>query len=244
MTANSTLESVATAEGLRASKAIGKTRHIILVRHGQYEMGPEKDEERVLTPLGRRQALQTGHRLAVMSRGGMGGLDERFDQPCRIKAIRVSDMARAKETASLIASMLPGVPVSDPDPMLNEALPAPIIPARADVPDAEQEIDANRERIEEAFHKYVHRATAPLEGDVGTEQEFEIIVCHGNVIRYLFCRALQLPPEAWLRFSTFNCSLTYLVVHPNGYVHARMMGDTGHLAYDDVSFSASHGFNW
>lgn len=47
-----------------------------------------------------------------------------------------------------------------------------------------------------------------LESD--PQHEFEIIVCHANVIRYFFCRALQLPPEAWLRLCTFNCSLTYL----------------------------------
>jgi serine/threonine-protein phosphatase PGAM5 len=48
--------------------------------------------------------------------------------------------------------------------------------------------------------------------------EFEIIVCHANVIRYFLCRALQLPPEAWLRFCPFNCSLTYLTIRPTGTV--------------------------
>ena len=41
---------------------------------------------------------------------------------------------------------------------------------------------------------------------------YDIVVCHGNVIRFMALRALQLPPEAWLRLCTFNCSLTYLVV--------------------------------
>ena len=44
----------------------------------------------------------------------------------------------------------------------------------------------------------------------GSKYEFEIIVYHTNVIRYFVCRALQLPPEAWLRLCTFNCSLTYI----------------------------------
>jgi serine/threonine-protein phosphatase PGAM5 len=38
-----------------------------------------------------------------------------------------------------------------------------------------------------------------------TKHEFEIVVCHGNVIRFFMMRALQLPPEAWLRLCTFNC---------------------------------------
>ena len=29
------------------------------------------------------------------------------------------------------------------------------------------------------------------------QHEFTVIVCHGNVIRYMAMRALQLPPEAW-----------------------------------------------
>jgi serine/threonine-protein phosphatase PGAM5 len=253
MTPVSSPESVSTPEGLRESKAAGKTRHIILVRHGQYDETFKEDGKRILTALGRRQAVKTGQRLAILSRGGMGGMDERFDAPCKIKAIHQSDMARAKETASLIASWLPGVPVTAPDARLNEGIPAPMIPLRPDVPSIEQAVDADRDRIEEAFQKYIHRSeTTPEESNKGgtsgtnqeVEQEFEIIVCHGNVIRYFFCRALQLPPEAWLRLSVFNCSLTYLMIHPNGYVQARMLGDVGHLDYDDTTFSGSHGFNW
>lgn len=247
MTPVSSLESVSTDEGLRESKAKGKTRHIILVRHGQYDETFKEDGKRILTPLGRRQAVKTGQRLAILTRGGMGGMDERFDAPCRIKAIHQSDMARAKETASLIASWLPGVRLTDPDPRLNEGIPAPMIPLRPDVPNVEQLVDDDRDRIEEAFQKYIYRSVStPAESskDDQLEQEFEVIVCHGNVIRYFFCRALQLPPEAWLRLSVFNCSLTYLMIHPNGYVQARMLGDVGHLDYDDTTFSGSHGFNW
>lgn len=257
MTSISTPESVSTAQGLRESKAKGTTRHILLVRHGQYEETYAEDGKRVLTPLGRRQAILTGQRLAVMARGGLGGMDKRFDAPCRIKAIRVSDMTRAKETASLIASWLPDAPLTDPDPLLNEGIPAPLIPLRPDVPSVEQAVDDDRDRIEEAFQKYIHRSDTPPPASPSAsseefgkdetnqvEQEFEVIVCHGNVIRYFFCRALQLPPEAWLRLSVFNCSITYLMIHPNGYVQARMLGDVGHLDYDNTTFSGNHGFNW
>ena len=82
------------------------------------------------------------------------------------------------------------------------------------------------------------------EEDDGEQDEFEIIVCHGNMIRYMFCRALQLPPEVWLRLSLFNCSLTYLMIRPNGMVTARMMGDVGHLEYEETTFSSNYGFKW
>ena len=122
---------------------------------------------------------------------------------------------------------------------------------RSDI-DATMEIDENRERIEEAFQKYIYRDPKTLKeeeeedggGGGGGQHEFEIIVGHANIIRYFFCRALQLPPEAWLRLSIFNCSLTYLLIKPNGYVSCRMVGDIGHLGYDHSTFSMHHGFVW
>ena len=76
------------------------------------------------------------------------------------------------------------------------------------------------------------------------QHNYEIIICHGNVIRYFFMRAMQLPPEAWLRLCTFNCSLTYFTIRPEGGVSCRLMGDIGHLDMDEVTFSGHHGYNW
>ena len=68
-----------------------------------------------MTPLGREQADLTGKRIAEMIKG----VDEEFG-PCNVKVLRVSDLARAKETADIIAAHLPDVKRSDPDPLLNE----------------------------------------------------------------------------------------------------------------------------
>jgi serine/threonine-protein phosphatase PGAM5 len=317
MTPSTAFETLRTVPGLVRTRQQGVVRHIILVRHGQYEEGPELDSDRVLTPLGRIQAHRTGLRLMQLARGGIPsvlfgdprGSDglARYDGPCRVRALHVSDMQRSKETASIIASYLlpvfPDLTVTPPDPLLNEALPCPMIPVRPDIPDAEAEIDANHDRIEAAFRRYVHRADdnrsddgpgnggggsrvddrsekpetpanrdalagddriskrrleekiVPVRGSrddaddegkegTGLRHEFEIIVGHGNVIRYFVCRGLQLPPEAWLRFSVFNCSITYVVISPAGYVSVRSLGDTGHLSYDETTFSGSYGYNW
>jgi serine/threonine-protein phosphatase PGAM5 len=276
VTADTTLEAFRTGgnymkgdsnkTSLNDQRRSGKTRHIILVRHGQYDESSKEDEYRKLTPLGRQQAIQTGKRLAELTKGSMNFSQDRFNGPCPVKAIYVSDMLRAKETAQLIAEQFRNVSLQHndllqaPDPLLNEALPAPMIPIRPDITGDVEEIDANQQRIERAFRKYFYRdngdpnATSAEVGDDAAvftfsdeEHEkdvFEIIVCHGNVIRYFFCRALQLPPEAWLRLCTYNCSLTYLVVRPNGLVSARMMGDIGHLTYEESSFSEYHGFKW
>lgn len=113
--------------------------------------------------------------------------------------------------------------------------------------------DEGHARIEKAFQKYFHRApltsneenvSENMQGHSAESHEFEVIVCHANVIRYFLMRALQLPPEAWLRYCPFNCSLTYITIRPTGSVSCRMFGDIGHLPYSLATFSQHNGFNW
>eukprot|EP00978_Attheya_sp_CCMP212_P030270 scaffold110664_cov47-Attheya_sp.AAC.2 len=223
----------------------------------------KEDSENILTELGRKQAELTGQRLAQMCNGSEG-----LFASSKIRVLRVSDMTRAKETADIIAKYLPEVKRGDPDPLLNEGLPAQVLPLRHEMGiNMVQEVDDCHDRIEEAFQKYMYRAN--LAEDIARlvrndnlhdaeeesiknnklkpkndQHEFEVIVCHGNLIRYFFCRALQLPPEAWLRMSTFNCSLTYLMIKPTGDVTCRMLGDIGHLGPEHSTFSMKHGFAW
>lgn len=180
----------------------------------------------------------------------IAGMGEKFG-PCNVKVLRVSNMARAIQTADLIAEQIPAVDRADPDPLLNEGRPCNTVPGRKSSPSDIQKTDEGHARIEQAFEKYFHRAQfeddeagEASKSSQSSKHEFEIIVCHANVIRYFFCRALQLPPEAWLRLCTFNCSLTYLTVRPTGSVSCRMLGDIGHLPYDKNTFSGHHGFNW
>jgi len=153
------------------SKMPRATRHLLLIRHGHYDLNGATDEERKLTELGREQATATGLRLA------------RLGLPYT-RIIR-SNMTRAVETAALISDKLVGVPQEDPDPILREGAPCRPEP---DVgtwkPEADYFVDGCR--IEAAFRKYFHRA-APDQ----TEDSYELVVCHANVIRYFLCRALQ-----------------------------------------------------
>lgn len=87
-------------------------------------------------------------------------------------------------------------------------------------------------RIEAAFRNYIHRADARQE-----EDSYEIFICHANVIRYIVCRALQFPPEGWLRLSLNNGSITHLVIRPNGRVALRTLGDTGFMPPDKITRS-------
>eukprot|EP00592_Proboscia_alata_P006219 CAMPEP_0194356400 /NCGR_PEP_ID=MMETSP0174-20130528/4061_1 /TAXON_ID=216777 /ORGANISM="Proboscia alata, Strain PI-D3" /LENGTH=343 /DNA_ID=CAMNT_0039125977 /DNA_START=351 /DNA_END=1382 /DNA_ORIENTATION=- len=252
----------------------GVTKHLILIRHGQYDETDKNDEKRILTALGRHQAEMTGKRLARM----IAGVNEKFG-PCNVTKIRVSNLTRAKETADIIARQLPpsikndsndivlvdGIERMDPDPNLNEGRPAHTIPGGKASSSIIEKMDECHPNAERAFENYFHRADPPPQQNNNDEEliasttitttidsnkeqsqqhEFEIIVGHANIIRYFFCRALQLPPEAWLRLCIFNCSLTYLTIRPTGTVSARMLGDIGHLGYENSTFSMHHGFNW
>ena len=155
------------------------TRHIILVRHGQYDESSKDDERRVLTGLGRDQAVATGHKLrAVLDASGSPDTEIR---------IRSSTLTRAKETAAL---MMPHLPDRTEhlgcDPNLNEGRPAQVIPGKAY---SNAVVRADNDRIEEAFRSVFYRS-GPRED--GALHEYEIVVCHGNVIRYFALRALQL----------------------------------------------------
>jgi len=78
----------------------GVTRHIILIRHGQYTENEKLDENRVLTELGKQQADLTGKRLKEMIDGVIG--DNKDFTGCNVKVVRVSNMARAKKPPILL----------------------------------------------------------------------------------------------------------------------------------------------
>ena len=78
--------------------------------------------------------------------------------------------------------------------------------------------------------------TKETESAKDPEHIYEIYVCHMNLIRYFVMRALQLPPEAWLRLRGDNTNITEIVVHPDGRVSLHRFGDIGHLPLDMVTF--------
>ena len=95
---------------LQKAKA-SATRHIILIRHGQYKMDGLTDELRQLTVLGRDQANRVGERLREL------------DLP--YTRIIKSTMTRATETADIIHKHLPDIPMSSCD-FIREG--SPIVP--------------------------------------------------------------------------------------------------------------------
>ena len=191
------------------------TRHLILIRHGQYNLDGKTDEERSLTSLGCEQAKSTGERIA--------------DLKLPLSYIVSSTMTRAKETAALIRPSLPNDLKSLPnDAILCEGAPFPPVPSGSWKPEMYYYTDGSR--IEAAFRKYFHRADKEQK-----EDSFEVIVCHANVIRYFVCRALQLPPEAWLRISLKHGSMTWVTIRPDGRTSIRALGEAGYMPPDKLT---------
>ena len=237
----------------------GKTIHLIMIRHGQYDL---KDKERKgLTELGKAQAELTGQRLADLSRGTISD----FYGKRRIKISHVyhSNLPRAAETAAIIAKHLDSSVNVTEDGMLAEGwpcIPEPYKDASSIRPAKLYEESA---RVEAVFRKYCHRSTdfkkekkqtdstereAPPMGlaDGGgksedtevseIEEEYIVFICHQNIIRYFVCRALQLPPEAWLRFRGSNCGITEIIISDDGRVSLEKFADVGHLPVTHHTF--------
>ncbi|KAH8301456.1 hypothetical protein KR059_003630 [Drosophila kikkawai] len=190
-------------------------RHIILVRHGEYSRTLYGSH---LTDLGRLQAQRTGQRLREMG--------VTWDQ------VVTSTMPRAEETATIILKELD----IDTQKMKHCSLLPEGTPYPADPPPkgswrrVKLSYQRDGPRIEAAFQRYFFRATPEQEHD-----SYLLVVGHSNVIRYLILRALQLPPVAWTRLNLNHGSITWLTVHPTGYVTLRCLGDTGFMPVTQVT---------
>jgi len=193
------------------------TRHILLVRHGQY-VHNDKDCFRILTDLGKQQSTLTGERLKSLG--------------IKFNKMIVSTMTRAQETGGLIAEALTEAVEKDYCSLLREGAPYPIDPKSSVWNPNDRTYFKDNPRIEGAFRKYIHRADPKQ-----IEDSHDLLVCHANVIRYFVCRSLQFPLEGWGRMSIAHCGLTWLSILPNGRVSLRGLGDIGHLPPDLITYS-------
>jgi broad specificity phosphatase PhoE len=180
------------------------TRTLYLVRHGQYHMAEDSPKYGTLTPLGRRQAKRIGQRLSAIE----------------LDVLHHSDVPRAAQTAEIIARELPAQLPTRSSRLLREGIPT------APVPNLPQHTRADarkvRARMDAAFARYFKR---PRSGE-----RHELLVAHGNIIRYLVRRALGDPVGNWLKMNVTQCGLTVIVVGPRrGRVVLMSFNDVGHL---------------
>jgi serine/threonine-protein phosphatase PGAM5 len=134
-------------------------------------------------------------------------------------AFHVSPMQRARDTAAVIAADFPGRRFKV-DPDLAECLPPPRrTEVTVDTPPAE--LAACKAQLDRLFDRYFRPAR-------GAERA-EMLVCHGDVIRYLVTRALGVDTTAWLEMSVRNASITQIRVEPDGRFKVITVGDDGFM---------------
>lgn len=193
-----------------ASPVPAGVRTLYLVRHGAYDIGDPRDEAvgRGLLPIGVAQARLVGDRLR--------GLPFTFD------AVFASPLTRAHETAQVIAAELGGRELAI-DPDLAECTPPT---RRADIMAREKPEDLA------ACSAQLERLAARLLVPIATpgRDRHELVVTHGNVIRWLVTRALAVDSNAWLGMSIGHASLTVLSVDAKGALRVIAVGDVGHLS--------------
>jgi len=205
-----TVPAVAQPVAAPAPTAAG-VRTLVLVRHGNYDEDDPRDAKvgKALRPLGVAQARLAGGRLRA--------LPDRFD------AISASPLTRARQTAELIVSEL-GAGELAIDPDLAECTPPT---RRADI--MAQETPEDLAACSAQLERLAGRLLAP--SPAGDRRE--LVVAHGNVIRYLVTRALAVDPAAWLGMSIGHASLTVIAIDSQGATRVLAVGDVGHLPPGD-----------
>jgi serine/threonine-protein phosphatase PGAM5 len=184
-------------------------RELWLVRHGAYDQADPRDEAvgRGLLPIGVAQARLLGERLRAL--------------PFSFDAVIASPLTRARETAAVVASDL-GLPVTQLADLAECTPPT----RRQDIMQGERPEDLA------ACRAQLERLAALLLRPSPAGARRELVVCHGNVIRWLVTRALEVDPESWLVLSVGHASLTRIVVEEGGRMRVVAVGDTGHLPFN------------
>ncbi|GAA5003930.1 histidine phosphatase family protein [Pseudoluteimonas lycopersici] len=180
---------------------------IVLVRHGNYAPDPSVDENigPHLSPIGVAQAHLAANALATLPP---------FD------GLYASPMQRARDTAAVIGKDdFPDRKFEVVDDLAECTPPTPL----GDVMKTEKPADmaACKAKLDRVYARFFTAAT--------DHDRSDLLVCHGNVIRYLVTRALGVDTTAWLAMSIGNASITTIRIDAKGRAHVIAVGDVGHI---------------
>jgi serine/threonine-protein phosphatase PGAM5 len=198
-----------TARAMNAPRDTARAgiHYLYLIRHGFYDEGDPRDARvgKALDSLGRAQAKLTGERLAGL--------------PITMDRLVSSTFTRAMETADIMGEALHMRAVRDSE--LCECSPPSYRQDYVAVRDSVAR-DSCQSRLIRAWARYVRPAG-------GREDRHDVLVCHGNVIRWFVTRALGLPTTRWPDYDIGNCSITAIEVRADGSLRLAAFSDTGHL---------------
>ncbi len=189
---------------------------IYFIRHGDYAPQDDgiPDSLNVLTPLGIAQARLVSTRLKSMN--------------INFSSLISSTMTRAMQTSQVIQNDFPEIVFAKSDLIRECTPPTWREDVMAETDPAEVEECVNN--LEQAFQKYF--IPSPDDNDRN-----DIIVCHGNVIRYFVTKVLKVDTMSWLQMSISNCSLTIIRILPDGNMKLDAFSDYGHIPENMRTFT-------
>jgi serine/threonine-protein phosphatase PGAM5 len=194
-------------------------RFVYLIRHGAYDRVDTDDlVANGLNALGREQSRLLGTRLAGL--------------PVKPRLLVTSHLTRARETGDVIGSILSIRP--EQDTLLAECTPPSSRPGLDEKQDP-KEMAACLTNLEAAWAKYFRGSPE--------HDTHDILICHGNVIRWFVNRALANDVRHWTSLDIGNASLTVIAVRPDGTTRLVMFSDVGHLPVEKQTW-AGRGVGW
>jgi len=213
---------LAFAAAVRAAETPKATgiRYIYLIRHGMYEHERHVDDRvgNAMNALGHEQAVLVGKRLAAL--------------PVKMTLFVSSDYTRARETAEDMGKVLGMAPAQDS--LLHECTPTT---ERADIVQdyTAAEFAACDANLLAAWDKYVRPSPE--------KDAHDVLVCHGNVIRWFVSKAVKNDTRNWSTMDIGNASVTVIAVRADGTTRLVMYSDVGHLPPEKTTWTG-RGAGW
>lgn len=192
----------------QAPKRANGVHYVYLIRHGMYDYDSTVTDDtrgNGLNALGHEQAKLAGQRFAAL--------------PVKMRSLVTSPYLRALQTADDMGAVMGMKPVADS--LIHECTPRFEQRPEYRPIGTEAEALACESNFQAAYAKYF--VPTP---DADT---YDVLVCHGNVIRWLFCKAMGMDVLNWRRLSVGNCSVTAFAIAPDGRVTLAAYSDTGHI---------------
>ncbi len=185
---------------------------LYLVRHGEQDPASDHAPEGGLSSLGREQADRLGRRLHTVP----------------FSAIHHSPLARASQTADIVAGQLPRVPRHACD----------LVADRTPVPSA-----AQRDRYPQRWHTWLDgvpederdedaaalQAAVRHFGVTGDADRYELLITHNFVIGWFVRHVLNAPEWRWMSLAQANCAVTIVQWDADRPPTLITFNDTGHL---------------
>lgn len=132
----------------------------------------------------------------------------------RFDAVWSSTLPRARETADIVSGGLSLAPRHSS--LLREGIYTKV--EGYHVTAAERRDDC--QRADAAYAKFFRKSRT---------ERTELLVCHGNLIRYFMCRALHAPVLRWLRMTTTHCGISRVIIRDTGAVRVVSYNESAHL---------------